>query len=145
MKKLILAALAATVVATPVMAAPQNNDQGRGRIEQRHDQRGDRNDRGDQRGDRGDRFDHRGDRGDRGQRYGYRNDRHGDRFEHRRWNRGDRFDYRYARNYRVIRNPGHYHLGYAPRGYRWVQSGSDAVLVGITTGIIASVIANSIN
>ena len=135
MKKLILAALAATVVATPVMAAPFDNDHGRGRIEQRHDQRGDR-------GDRGDRFDNRG---DRGQRFGYNNDRRGDRFEHRRWNRGDRFDYRYARNYRVIGDPGHYHLGYAPRGYRWVQSGSDAVLVGITTGIIASVIANSIN
>ena len=129
MKKLILAALAATVVATPVMAAPFDNDRGRGGYEQRHDQRGDR-------------FDHRNDRGDR---YGYRNDRHGDRFEHRRWNRGDRFDYRYARNYRVIGNPGRYHLGYAPRGYRWVQSGNDAVLVGITTGIIASVLANAIN
>jgi Ni/Co efflux regulator RcnB len=32
----------------------------------------------------------------------------------------------------------------APRGYRWVQSGNDAVLVGITSGIIASVLAGAI-
>ncbi len=61
----------------------------------------------------------------------------------RRWARGQRFDYRQARNYRVVSNPYAYRLNAAPRGYRWVQSDRDAVLVGITTGLIASVIANA--
>ena len=62
----------------------------------------------------------------------------------RAWQRGQRFDYRYAPNYRVISNPYRYHLHAAPRGYRWVQSGNDAVLIGVTSGIIASVLAGSI-
>src|SRR4051812_12130432 len=49
-----------------------------------------------------------------------------------RWQRGQGFDRRYATNYRVISNPGYYHLRPAPRGYRWVQSGNDAVLIAIT-------------
>ncbi len=119
MKKLILAALAATVAITPVLAAPGNRGHdNRGRQEQRND-----------RHDRNERFD--------------RNDLHG-RVEYRKWNRGQRFDSRYAHNYRVISRPRAYRLYDAPRGYRWVQSGNDAVLVGITTGIIASVLANAI-
>jgi len=31
-----------------------------------------------------------------------------------------------------------------PRGYNWVRSGNDAVLVAITTGIVASVIVGAI-
>lgn len=112
MKKLIIAALAASIVATPVMAAPYqnhgNNDH-RGRVEQRNDHRGD----------------HR-------------------QAQYRRWNKGERFDARRAQNYRVITSPRAYHLREAPRGYRWVRSGNDAVLIGITSGIIASVLANAI-
>jgi Ni/Co efflux regulator RcnB len=59
-----------------------------------------------------------------------------------RWQRGQRFDHRYAMNYRVINNPGYYHLRAAPYGYRWVQSGNDAVLVAITSGIIGAILAN---
>ena len=66
-----------------------------------------------------------------------------DRFQARRWNRGDRFDRRYASNYRVISNPYAYHLRAAPRGYRWVQSGNDAVLIAITSGIIGALVANA--
>lgn len=117
MKKLILAALAASVVATPVLASPwDNGPRDHGRYEQRHN-------------------DH-----DRFGRY----DRH-DRIEYRNWSRGERFDSRYARNYRVIDVPGHYRLRPAPRGYRWVRSGNDAVMVGITTGLIAAVMANALN
>jgi Ni/Co efflux regulator RcnB len=64
------------------------------------------------------------------------------RFQARRWNRGERFDSRYAMNYRVISNPGYYHLRAAPYGYRWVQSGNDAVLVAIASGIVGSILAN---
>jgi Ni/Co efflux regulator RcnB len=64
------------------------------------------------------------------------------RFQAHRWQRGQRFDQRYAVNYRVISNPGYYHLRPAPYGYRWVQSGNDAVLIALTSGIIGAVLAN---
>jgi Ni/Co efflux regulator RcnB len=121
MKKFILAALAATIVTTPVLAAPGWNNDDRGHGQQRYD-RGDRHDRND-RFDRHDRRNH---------------------VEYRNWNRGQRFDSRYAYNYRVIQSPRAYRLHDAPRGYRWVQSGNDAVLIGITSGIVASVFANAI-
>jgi Ni/Co efflux regulator RcnB len=129
-KKLIIAALAASVAATPVLAAPFD----------RHDDRGGSYSQN----QRGQNF--RNDRADRHvqKRVVIRqNDRRAP-VQYRSWNRGDRFDNRYARNYRVISSPRAYRLHDAPRGYRWVQSGSDAVLVGITSGIIASVLANAI-
>jgi len=118
MKKFIIAALAATIVAGPVMAQDRG-DHNRGR-----DDRG-RNEQS---------WNDRGRHDDRG---------HGNRFVNRRWNRGDRFDYRQVHNYRIIGNPGYYHLRPAPRGYRWVQSGNDAVLIGIAGGIVASVMAGA--
>ena len=63
---------------------------------------------------------------------------------YRSWHKGDRFDSRYARNYRQIDYRHYRGLKAPPRGYRYVQSGNDAVLVGITSGIIAAVIANAI-
>jgi Ni/Co efflux regulator RcnB len=65
------------------------------------------------------------------------------RVETRRWNRGDRFDRRFATNYRVIGNPRAYRLNDAPRGYRWVQSGNDAVLVALASGLIGSIVGNA--
>lgn len=127
MKKFIIAALAASVVASPVLAAPWNHgNDGRGRQEQRHDDRG------------------RYDRHDRSDRYD-RHDNRGRQVQYRKWGKGQRFDSRYARNYRVISRPYDYRLHSAPRGYRWVQSGNDAVMVGITTGLIAAVIAGALN
>ena len=65
------------------------------------------------------------------------------RFQDRRWHRGERFDSRYATNYRVIETPCYYNLRPAPYGYRWVQSGNDAVLVAIASGIIGALMANA--
>ena len=56
---------------------------------------------------------------------------------------GQRFDHRYATHYRVIQNPRFYRLHDAPRGYRWVQSGNDAVLVAVASGLIGALIANA--
>jgi Ni/Co efflux regulator RcnB len=113
MKKFIIAALAASVLATPVLAAPYQNNDNRGRVEQRHDVRQD--------------------------------NRHDNRqVQNHRWSKGQRFDYRQAPNYRVITSARQYHLREAPRGYRWVRSGNDAVLIGITSGVIASVLAGVI-
>lgn len=61
----------------------------------------------------------------------------------RRWNTGDRFDSRFATNYRIIDNPYAYRLRPAPRGYRWVQSGDDAVLVALASGLIGAIAANA--
>lgn len=65
----------------------------------------------------------------------------------RRWAKGQRFDRRYAQNYAVIdyRRYRARRLYAPPRGYHWVRSGNDAVLVGVTTGLIAATIAGAIN
>lgn len=90
-------------------------------------------------------FDYQGNGFARAERYDHSRDFRGNYDQTRRWNRGDRFDRRYAGNYGVIGNPRHYRLYDAPRGYRWVRSGNDAVLVAITSGLIGAVLANALN
>ena len=124
MKKLILAAVAASVVATPAAAAPFSGHADRGRIEQV--QRG-----------------HPVQRTRQVQTRSTVRTRIVTR-QARQWQRGQRFDSRYAHNYRVISNPRAYRLYNAPRGYRWVQSGNDAVLVAIVSGLIGAVIGNAL-
>jgi Ni/Co efflux regulator RcnB len=66
----------------------------------------------------------------------------------RKWNKGQRFDYRYAQNYRVVNNWQQYRgrrLYAPPRGYHWVRSGNDAVLVAVTGGLIGAVIGGAFN
>jgi Ni/Co efflux regulator RcnB len=66
----------------------------------------------------------------------------------RKWNKGQRFDYRYAQNYRVVNNWQQYRgrrLYAPPRGYHWVRSGNDAVLVAVAGGVIGAVIAGAFN
>jgi Ni/Co efflux regulator RcnB len=64
----------------------------------------------------------------------------------RQWARGQRFDRRYANNYRQIDYRSYRNRGvYAPpRGYQWVQSGNDAVLVALASGLIGAVIGGAI-
>ena len=130
MKKIILGLVAASIAATPAMAAAPQQYRGydahREQLGHRDDQRGQgyRNDRG-----------YQSDRG-------YQNNRGG--YQNRSWQRGQRFDSRYARNYRQIDYRQYRGLRAPPRGYRYVQSGNDAVLVAITSGIIGAVFANMI-
>ena len=66
----------------------------------------------------------------------------------RNWRRGERFDYRQAHNYRVINDWRGYrgrHLYAPPRGYHWVRSGNDAVLVAVAGGLIGAVLAGAFN
>uniref|UniRef100_UPI0035C963C0 RcnB family protein n=1 Tax=uncultured Sphingomonas sp. TaxID=158754 RepID=UPI0035C963C0 len=66
----------------------------------------------------------------------------------RRWARGQRFDRRYANNYQEIRDWHQYRgrrLYAPPRGYHWVRSGNDAVLVAITGGLIGAVLGGAFN
>ncbi|MDE1916618.1 MAG: RcnB family protein [Sphingomonadales bacterium] len=58
--------------------------------------------------------------------------------------KGQRFDRAHAWNYREIDYRHYRGLRAPPRGYRWVRNGNDAVLVAISTGIVASVIAGAI-
>lgn len=85
---------------------------------------------------------------DRRDRYSSQRDRYnGHRYsaaQQRHWAKGQWFDRRYATNYRVINNPRAYRLSNAPRGYQWVRSGNDAVLIAITSGLIGAVIGNAI-
>lgn len=60
----------------------------------------------------------------------------------RNWQRGERFDRRYATNYRVVDYRSYQrNLRVPPQGYQWVQSGNDAVLIGITSGIVSAVVS----
>ena len=129
MKKLILgvAAGASVLIAAPASAQTfGRHDDGRGRTEQVQQQR----------------FGNR----DAGQRnfgqsnFGQRNVQVR-QVQTRRWNQGERFDSRYASNYRIIGNS--YRNRQAPRGYRWVQSGNDAVLVALASGLIGAIIGNA--
>lgn len=115
MKKILMGLMAASVLATPALAAPgYDHGQHRG-----HDRRT-----------------------VIVKREVYRPAPRG---QYRKWYRGQRFDYRYAPRYRVINDYRAYRLAPPPRGYRYVRSGNDAILVGITSGIIAGVIAGAIN
>ena len=131
MKKLIAAAIAFSMIGTSAMAAPYyggNND--RGHVERNY------------RGNDGQRFDKRADN-HRYENNRYENNRYNQNRYHK-WNKGDRFNSRYATNYRVIGSPRDYRLYNAPRGYQWVRSGNDAVLIGITSGIVSAIVANAI-
>ena len=122
MKKFILAAAAAsTLVAVPAAAAPFGGNHDRGRFEQVQQNR-----YGNQA------F---------GQRNFVQRNVQVRRVETRRWRQGERFDSRYASNYRIVGNS--YRGRVAPRGYRWVQSGNDAVLVALASGLIGAIIGNA--
>jgi len=60
----------------------------------------------------------------------------------RDWRAGQRFDRRYANNYRVVNDYRTYRLAAPPRGHHWVRSGRDAVLVR-DNGTVVRVIQRS--
>jgi Ni/Co efflux regulator RcnB len=45
---------------------------------------------------------------------------------------------------RGVQDWGRYHLEAPPPGYEWVQDGNELVLISISTGVIATVLANII-
>lgn len=54
--------------------------------------------------------------------------------------RGGRLPIQYRNNQYVVDNWRDHHLSAPPRGYHWVQTGGDYVLIAITTGIIAQIL-----
>ncbi len=60
----------------------------------------------------------------------------------RAWRAGERFDRRYANNYRVVRDYRTYRLAAPARGQYWARSGNDAILVR-DNGTVVRVIQRS--
>ena len=107
--------------------------------------RGDRNDRGrNEQAQRGNRQDQRGDEGRRSDRgesrnRGYSNDERRDERgagPNHDFHRGERLPVEYRSRQYVVDDWRGHHLSAPPRGYHWVQTGGDYVLVAIATGII---------
>ncbi|MBX9460840.1 MAG: RcnB family protein [Brevundimonas sp.] len=161
MKKVLTAAIAATLAISSMGVASAAEAQSRGdRYEQRHDRRDDRSDR------REDRRDRREDR--REYRQDAREDRREARQERRayaRWQRaqqrysagryhaprghtvrqwawGQRMPSTYRSSQYVVRDYDRYGLYQPPQGYQYVRSGNDVVLANSSTGLIAAVIAS---
>ncbi|MBE7217777.1 MAG: RcnB family protein [Caulobacteraceae bacterium] len=61
----------------------------------------------------------------------------------RRWSRGERLPAAYRGGRYYVSDWRARHLRAPPRGYRWVRRDNDYLLIGATTGLIASVIAAS--
>jgi Ni/Co efflux regulator RcnB len=68
--------------------------------------------------------------------------RQNQRIQQRQWAKGQRYDRRYAQNDRVIdyRQYRNQRLYAPPSGYQWRQSGDDAVLVAVASGLIGAVL-----
>ena len=123
--------------------APFNNsartDQGqregmrdRGENNQRPSYRGNnRNDRNDRNNGRGNGQQQRFDRGERGAGPDHA------------YYRGERMPYEYRTRQYIVEDWRGHHLSAPPRGYHWVQSGGDYILVAIATGIILQLLLNN--
>ena len=142
-KKLLIPALIAASISS--MAVAQDRGQDRGRDDRNRGdnmQRGNDNNRGNDhrdndRRDNDRRDDHRGNdyRNDRGpmaqnRGAGPRHDLH----------RGGRLPSQYRNRQYVVNDWRGHRLSAPPRGYQWVQAGSDYVLVAAATGLIASIL-----
>lgn len=171
MKKILTAAIAATLAMSSLGVASAAEAQTRGSYEQRQDRRDDRrDDRGDRREERRD--DRRDDRNDRRE---WRQDSRDDRrefrqdqraygrwqqsqrrynagryyaprgYQQRDWSYGQRMPSYYRSNQYVVNDYSRYGLRAPPRGYHYVRSGNDVVLAAIAGGLITAVIAGLFN
>ena len=59
------------------------------------------------------------------------------------WQRGYRVPPQYRSHHYVVNDWRGHHLSAPPRGYHWIQTGGDDLLVAIATGVIASMVLNS--
>ncbi|WP_087002662.1 RcnB family protein [Rhizobium sullae] len=58
-----------------------------------------------------------------------------------RWTKGHRMTAAERRHMAEVRDYRRYRLSPPPRGYRWVRADNDFLLIGITSGIVSSIIA----
>lgn len=132
--KPIVSAILAISLATGGFAFAQGNSDrnDRGRNEQA--QRGDQQDRRDNEARQPNRRDDRG-------RANAQQDQRGAGPDHS-FRRGDRLPVEYRHRSYVVDDWRNHHLTAPPRGYHWVQTGGDYVLVAIATGIILQLMLN---
>lgn len=64
--------------------------------------------------------------------------------QYQRFNRGDRLPPQFRRPQYVVNDWRGHGLRQPPRGYYWVQNGSDYVLAAIATGVISAVVINAL-
>lgn len=95
-----------------------------------------------------------GDRDNRDRNNDFRNDRRDDRRDDRRpdmrgggpdrnWQKGYRVPQQYRSSHYVVNDWRNHRLSAPPRGYQWIQNGSDYLLIGIATGVIATMVLGS--
>lgn len=77
---------------------------------------------------------------EKGRRDQARYERKEDRREYRRWAKGQRLDARYRGNGYYVSDYRRHGLRAPPRGYRWQRVNDQYILAAVATGIIASVI-----
>lgn len=156
MKKILTAALAATLAMSSLGVASAAEAQSRGNYEQRQDRRDDRRD---DRNDRREwRQDNRNDRREARQdqrayaqwqrsatRYSAGRYQAPRGYQTRQWSYGQRMPSYYRSNQYVVNDYGRYGLRAPPRGYQYVRSGNDVVLAAVATGLVAAVIASLFN
>ena len=78
----------------------------------------------------------------RGEQGSYRSDNERGAGPSRIYYRGDRMPYEYRTRQYVVEDWHEHGLRSPPRGYHWVQSGGDYVLVAIATGVILELLLN---
>ena len=133
--KLVVSALTALTLAATGGAYAQDqgdrNDRGRNQNSQGRD-------RPDQRGNLARQVERQGNQGESP--FAQRSDR-GASADHG-FRRGERIPMEYRNRQYVVDDWRGHRLSAPPRGYHWVQSGGDYVLVAIATGIILQVLLN---
>jgi Ni/Co efflux regulator RcnB len=67
---------------------------------------------------------------------GYRHDAYRGAGPNHEWQRGGRLPKEYRGNQYGVDDWRSHHLSAPPRGYHWVQAGSDYVLAAVATGVI---------
>lgn len=138
-RKTLVSALMAVVLASSQIAFAQGHGN--------HDNGGDRYDQGQRGGpparhDNGRRpHEYRGDQRHANDFYGDRRDERG-AGPNQDFRRGDRLPPEYRGRYYVVDDWRGHRLSQPPRGYHWIQTGGDYVLVAITTGIILQILLN---
>jgi len=110
---------------------------------------GDRNERGRneqaQRGDQQDRRDNEARQPNRREDRGRANERRDERGAgpNHEFHRGERLPAEYRHRQYVVDDWRGHNLSAPPRGYHWVQTGGDYVLVAIATGVILQLLLNN--
>ncbi|ARO24710.1 hypothetical protein CO659_18050 [Rhizobium sp. S9] len=56
------------------------------------------------------------------------------------WKKGYRVNARERRQFRDVNDYRRYRLAPPPRGYRWVRADNDFLLIGVTSGVISSIV-----